>query len=112
MPSATPRKTSASASAQLRQKRRANLNNAKQNQNLLLTRSAITRNMAANLALFIQSQRMFLSIVNKSIQNLKNVNSTNLPENERLKIATIITKLTEQKNKAFRLVRSYNQKKK
>ncbi len=109
MPTPTPRK---STSAQLMQKRRANLNKARQNQNLLLTRMAVTKNMAANQALFIQSQRMFLNIVNKSIQNLKNVNSVNLPANQRQKLARSITNLSAQKNKAFRLVRAYNEKKK
>lgn len=109
MPTPTPRK---STSAQLMQKRRANLNKARQNQNLLLTHMAVTKNMAANQALFIQSQRMFLNIVNKSIQNLKNVNSVNLPANQRQKLARSITNLSAQKNKAFRLVRTYNEKKK
>ena len=79
---------------------------------MLLASVKSTRNMASNQKLFIKSQRTFLNIVNKSIQELKNVNSESLPTNVRQKIGRSITNLSVQKNKSSRLVQAYNAQKK
>ena len=98
--------------ANLKKQRQASLNNQRQRESLLSTHASVTRNMIANQARFIQMQRLFLNVVNQSIRNLKNVNSANLPANARQQLARSITGLSAQKNKAFRLVRAYNAKKK
>ena len=98
--------------SQVKAKRSANLKRQKERENMLLASVKSTRNMASNQKLFINSQRTFLNIVNKSIQELKNVNSESLPTNVRQKIGRSITNLSVQKNKSSRLVQAYNAQKK